>query len=320
MKLNVGRLINQGFECPSCRAFGTWNAAARVMVRDESTIQEFQCGRCHEEIVAKVPRAEPRSRRGVEAAEKEYLVLRELLTVFPQDDRFGTLDPLGYLEFDGCAAMITRKFNGVSLIRHASTLSTHGLGGLFRPAGVLLRKLHDSCPRDFQPQLLGVEDKIAYLARTYAADFRRDRSMRTIYDQLVREAAPISGFHLRATWSHGDFKPENVLCDGHKYVILDTQLEGHGAFVYDLASFLSHLLITGQSAKRSDIRRGYQQAEEEFLEGYGGINRQELAALRWAQLYFMLHYWGRYRQRGLLQGIYANLRIRPLAQKLVGQL
>ncbi len=78
--------------------------------------------------------------------------------------------------------------------------------------------------------------------------------MRSIFDQLEEEAERVDAFPLRATWSHGDFKPENVLCDGHKYVILDTQLEGSAAFVYDLASFLDHLLLAGQRVRGSGVR------------------------------------------------------------------
>lgn len=290
------------------------------MVREVSTIQGFKCLRCGEEIVVKVPRAVAGSEEGRELALSEYRVLCELQTIFPQDDQFGTLVPLGYLEFDGYGAMITRKFNGVDLIRHASGLPEARKSALFGAAGVLLRKLHDSCPRGYQRRSLGEKDKVAYLANTYGAELRSGQATRTLCDRFAQEAARFGTLQLRATWAHGDFKPENVLCDGHKYLILDTRLDGYGVFVYDLASFLNHLLIAGQSYRGSGIRHGYQRAEEEFLAGYGGVNQQELAALRWAQLYFILHYWGRYRQRGPLPGIYANWRIGPLAQKLAAQL
>ena len=320
MNTNIGRLLNQRFECPGCHVSGRWSAAARAMVRVASTIQGFRCRRCGEEIVVKVTRTAACSEAGGQLAQKEYRVLCELQRDFPQDDQFGTLVPLGYLEFDGYGAMITRKFNGVDLVRHVSKLELDRTRGIFRPAGLLLRKLHDSCPRGYQPQSLGVKDKVAYLGQTYGAEFRDNLAMRTMLDQLAEEATRISTVQLHATWSHGDFKPENVLCDGHKYLILDTQLESYGAFVYDLASFLDHLLIAGQRIRGSGIRHQYRQAEEEFLAGYGDVNQQEQAALHWAQLYFMLCYWGRYQQRSPLAAIYANWRIRPLAQKLAAQL
>ena len=320
MNANIGRLLNQRFGCPGCHASGNWSAATRAMFREASTIQGFRCRRCGDEIVVKVPRTATRSDRDGQLARKEYRVLCELQATFPQDDQFGSLVPVAYLELDGYGALITRKFDGVDLLRHASKLTADRTRGLFRPAGLLLRKLHDSCPRGYQPQSLGVEDRVAYLARTYGAELRGDPATRIMRDRFEEEAARISTLQLRATWSHGDFKPENVLCDGHKYVILDTQLGGYEAFVYDLASFLDHLLLACHGSPRSGIRHRYQQAEEEFLAGYGGVNRQELSALRWAQLYFMLCYWGRHRQRGPLSGIYANWRIRPLAQKLAAQL
>ncbi len=320
MNVNLSRLLNQRFECPGCHASDNWSAITRSMVRQTSTIQGFRCRRCREGIVAKVPRTVAGFEIGRQLAQTEYQVLCELQRAFPQDNQFGTLIPLGYMEFDEYGVMITRKFDGVDLVRHAFRLNTVRAQGLFRPAGHLLRKLHDSCPRGYQSQSLGVADKVAYLTERYGNELRGDPATRIMLDQLDEDAARISGFRLRATWGHGDFKSENILYDGHKYLILDTQLKGYVACVYDLASFLDHLLLAGQGVRGAGIRHHYQLAEEAFLAGYGDVDQHELAALRWAQLYFMLCYWGRYRQRGGLSGIYANWRIRPLAQTLAAQL
>lgn len=316
----IGRLLNHRFECPACLTPGNWRATARAMVRVTSTIQAFQCRYCGEEVFAKVPRTASGASGAVKLAQDEFRMLRQLQTIFPQNSHFGTLVPLGYLEFDDYAVMITRKFDGVNLIEYVSRLGADQLRGVFRPAGVLLRQLHDSCPEGYKPQILGVENKIEYLAQTYGTKLRSTPATRTVFDRFEEEAGRIGQMRFRATWNHGDFKPENVLCDGHRYVMLDNQLGGYGVFTYDIASFLNHLLIAGQSARGSGITHVYPQAEEEFLAGYGGVNQQELAALRWTQLYFMLHYWGRYCQRGRLTEMYANWKIRPLAQKLGAQL
>jgi aminoglycoside phosphotransferase (APT) family kinase protein len=313
---NIGQLLNQRFGCPACSASGGWRAGARAMVRHGSTIQMFRCRHCGEEVVVKVPRTVRGFEPGDQQAQKEYRVLRELQTAFPQDDQFGTLVPLGYLELDGSGAIITQKFDGVDMVRYASSLDSGQTRGLFRPAGLLLRKLHDSCPSGSQLQSLGVEDKLDYLAQTYGVELRGDAAMRAVYGKFEEEAARLSALSLRATWGHGDFKPENILCDGHKYIILDTQLGYYGAFVYDLASFLNHLLIASHRSRRPALRHRYDQAREEFLAGYGAINDYEQAALRWSQLYFMLCSWGRYRRRSRLSAIFANWSIRPLAQKL----
>lgn len=316
MKLNMERLINQRFECPTCRVSGTWDAAARTMIRDESIIQNFRCRRCHEEVVAKAPRSRGDSKTSKDLATREYLVLRELLTTFPQDDCFGTLTPLACVESEDGAALITQKFDGVDLVQYASRGTAHREVGLCRSAGILLRKLHDSCLRGYERQPLGVQAKLLFLAKTYADDLRRDASMRTLFDALERHGVSLSALRLTTTWSHGDFKPENVLFGGHKFVIMDTTLEGTGPAVYDVASFLNHLLISGKRNTVCKLCGGYQQAEQEFLDGYGGVGEEELTALRWAQLYFMLHYWGRYRKRGALGVTYAKWKIKPIAQNV----
>lgn len=319
MNANIDRLLNQRFGCPSCHASGKWNPSSRAINRTGSTIHRFRCRRCGEEIVVKVPRSGAGSVKNGQLAQKEYRALCELQTTFPQSAKFGTLVPLGYLDHDGCGALITRKFDGTDLLRTASKTNEDRSRMPFFPAGLLLRKLHDSCPRGYELQSLGVEGKVAYLTGTYGIELRGDPATRSLCDQLEQAAAPIGRVQLRATWCHGDFKPENILCDGQKFVILDTQLADYGVFVYDVASFLNHLLLGSHGLWRAGIKH-YQRAEDEFLAGYGGINRKELAALRWAQTYFMLCYLGRYRQQNLPSRVFANWRIRPLVRKLAGQL
>lgn len=253
-------------------------------------------------------------------AQEEYRVLCNLQTNFPQDDRFGTLTPLDYFESESLGLMITRKFDGVDLVRHASRLDASETRGLFHPVGLLLRRLHDSCPAGYGLRTLGLEGKLAYLEETYGAELARDPAVSNIHSQLKQKVARVDALPLRATWSHGDFKPENVLCNGDKYLILDTQLGVSAAFVYDLASFLDHVLLDHPICRRPVLWRRYEEAEEEFLAGYGGLDEQELAALRWVQLYFMLCYWGRYRQRGFFSKKFATWRIRPLVEKLAAKL
>lgn len=320
MNPNLAGLLNQRFECPACHSSLRWSGSTRAQVRLGSTIQGFQCRHCSEEIVVKVPRAVLASESGELLARDEYQALCDLQTAFPQDDRFGTLVPLGYLEEDGQCAIITRKFHGVDMLRYASRRSANQTKTLFRDAGVLLRKLHDCCPRGYEAKLLGVCEKVDFLTQTHGAELRRDAAMQRICGQFKEEAERLSALSLRATWGHGDFKPENILCGGHKYIILDTRLGNYGAFVYDLASFLNHLLIASRSSGIRAIHLRYDQAKEEFLAGYGGLNHEERGSLRWAQLYFMLCSWGRYRQRSPLAAIYANWKRRPLVQELAAQL
>lgn len=83
---------------------------------------------------------------------------------------------------------------------------------------------------------------------------------------------------LRAIWSHGDSKPQNIPWDGHKYVFLDTLQSDYGAFLYDLVSFLAHLLLAGYGSRCSGIRYCYQRAKEEFLARYVSVSQQVLVA------------------------------------------
>lgn len=319
-KPNVTQILNKDFTCPGCQTSGNWHKTARPKNRANSTIYRLKCGRCGEEIVAKVPRSGSNPDGARLQARKEYRTLCELQFTFPQSAEYGTLTPLGYLEPDALGVMITRLFNGENLIRQARVLGFTRPSGVFYSAGVWLRKLHDSCPRGYQFRTLDVEGKIGYLERRYGAVWARHGKLHVICERFKERAANIKSIPVRTTWSHGDFKPENVLCDGHKYVALDMQLENYGAFVYDLASFLNHLHLASLGIPGYWIRRDYPQAEKDFLAGYGGLGEQEMSALRWAQLYFALCYFGAYQQRSPIAAIYANWKMRPLANKLAAQL
>jgi hypothetical protein len=50
------------------------------------------------------------------------------------------------------------------------------------------------------------------------------------------------------------------------------------------------------------------------------LDRGKLAALRWAQLYFMLCYLGRYRSAGVVSSAYAQYKVAPLLGRLSKEL
>jgi hypothetical protein len=80
------------------------------------------------------------------------------------------------------------------------------------------------------------------------------------------------------------------------------------------------MLLAGRTFGNHAIRTGYALLEQEFLAGYGGLDRGKLAALRWAQLYFMLCYLGRYRSAGVVSSAYAQYKVAPLLGRLSKEL
>lgn len=318
--VNVTASLNQRVRCPECGSCASWHRTGRADARANSTLFRFRCSRCGEQVFVKLARLHGRSTCSDQNIEKEYQTLLGLQAVFPSDSPCGALTPIDYLKFDGYGAMITRRFHGDDLGRYVRSADVDELRPMYRSAGTLLRVLHDACPDGDRIQTLAVEPKLEYLNKTYGGLLRSNPKVRDAFILLHESALRIAQPAVRWTWVHGDFKPENVLYDGRSVIVLDTQLGSRGAFVYDIASFLDHVLLAGHAIGGGKILRQYQRIETEFLAGYGGLGKPEIAALRWAQLYFMLCYFGRYAKRGVFARIYADRRIGTLTQNIAGQL
>ncbi|UJM91443.1 aminoglycoside phosphotransferase family protein [Rhodanobacter denitrificans] len=316
--LGVAGLLNARFICTSCRASGSWIAVTRPLPRQNSSIQRLRCVRCQEQIVAKVSRRDDLRSDARAESRREYETLCTLQRVFPQDEHFGTLLSLGYLESAGRGIMVTRHFCGDNLAQHLRSLGEPDAREACRAAGVWLRKLHQSGDPDVQMQMLGVADKLDYLAVTYGAVLRRDRETWTAYRCLEQTGLRMDAREFAGVRQHGDFKPQNMLCDGTRYIGLDIHWQSIGPAVYDLAPFLNHLWLVCRTFGSLLTNRHYLQRESMFLAGYGYGNDPQ--AVYWAQLYFALCYLGAYRQKGRLAANYARWRIGPLVRELARRL
>lgn len=315
---DVAQALGSRFDCPRCHAPTAWDKVARPAQRQNSIIHRLQCARCGERIVAKVAReGEAGDGNAQRHLRREYETLRALQHRFLSDESCGTLEPLGYMAFSGAAILVTRLFRGQDLLRHMKTLDVAGMAKACHVAGVWLRRLHESGQRAAQMKPLEVADRLAYLDETYGAALRGSATMKAGYRRLQQEGSRIGALAFHAVRLHGDFKPENMLCDGTRYVGLDVQWRTTGPAVYDLAPFLNHLWLAVRRFGLLD-KRQYDQLETEFLAGYGAVG--DIRILRWAQLYFSLCQLGGYHRRGRLAMAYANWQVRPLVRKLVAQL
>ncbi|KZC39554.1 aminoglycoside phosphotransferase [Rhodanobacter sp. FW510-R12] len=290
----------------------------RLLPRQNSSIQRLRCARCQEQIVAKVSREDDLRNDARAEARREYETLCTLQRVFPQDEHFGTLVSLGYLEAWGRGVMITRHFGGDNLAQHLRSLGEPGARAACRAAGAWLRRLHESGAPDVQTSVLGVADKLDYLVVTYGAVLRRDRETQAACRCLEQTASRIEASGFRFVRQHGDFKPQNMLYDGTRYIGLDIHWQSAGPAVYDLAPFLNHLWLLGRTLGGLPTNRHDRQRESMFLAGYG--YEDGARALHWAQLYFALCYLGAYRQKGWLAANYARWRIGPLVRELARRL
>lgn len=315
--VDVAEVVNSGFACCDCHATRGWVRVGKPLMRKYSHIQHLQCAHCGVRIVAKLGRA------GVGDAARlrtriEYETLCALQSRFPQDARFGTLEPLGFLEGAGSGIVITRFVPGDDLMHYLRTQDVDGVKVACHAAGAWLRKLHDRTAHGGRMLALGVADKLGYLRDTYIGALRSDQQAHVAYALLSNTAARVGNLTVHAARLHGDFKPENMLCDGVRYVGLDIHWGSTAAAVYDLAPFLDHLWLGARGIIGSRLRCSHALAEAAFLSGYGDAG--ERCALRWAQLYFALAYLGGYCKRGMLAAGYLTWKVRPLVRELSAQL
>lgn len=299
--------------CPECHRHTTWSTTSKARSRQNSVIHWLQCTNCHQGIVAKLPLLPGSSLGDARRAELEYQTLLQLQALFPQSDGYGTLCPVACLDESGI--LVTRRFGGHNLTRRLRQSHQSLVPECCRQAGIWLRMLHDACPRGYDKQPLGVDDRVIYLQSTYGSPLSREPVARTAYETLIEAGNALKGSIFRATWGHGDFKPENLLFDGRKYVGIDTLLECRSAVMYDLASFLNHLLLAGRTMRHRYLRKSVGQIEEQFFSGYGNLDREDLHAIRWLQLYFMLCYWARSQGRDRLRAMYGSWQILPLLRE-----
>lgn len=317
-RMDVVRILNERFECTSCHALGRWARAARPSRRQNSDIHHLACASCGERIVAKLNRGQGPADDGRAQAVREYETLRALQGMFPQDGRFGTLVPLGQFEAEGRGIMVTRLFRGVDLARYSRKLALEEVQETFRSAGAWLRMLHQVGRNGAPAQTLGIADKLDYLERTHGSALRADPAVQEARGVLERIGSHLEMLAVPAVCIHGDFKPENLLYDGTRFVGLDIHLANVGAAVYDVAPFLNHVWFACNGAWSPRARQRHELACTGFLSGYGDLG--DARVLRWVQLYFALCYLGGYRQRGALASRYASWKVWPLVRSLAGSL
>ncbi len=315
--INITQVLTGRLKCSSCNDALSWSRIGRPEVRQNSSIYRLRCTRCGEQVVAKVIGGTYSGDAALQRARREYESLCELQSKFPQDEEFGTVIPLAHLEHFGQGIVITRLAPGEHLGRYLRSLGPAALRTACRCSGQWLKKLHESDVQN-QQKSLGSSDKISFLADTYGAVLHRDPETAAACALLVREASRIDAVAVLAVRQHGDFKPDNMLCDGTRYVGLDIPWQYTGAAVYDVAPFLNHLWLESRVSTASRRRRLYALAEAGFLSGYGEIH--QMHSLRWVQLYFALSYMGACRQRNRFVKLYASWKGWPLVRQLVAQL
>jgi len=158
--------------------------------------------------------------------------------------------------------------------------------------GAWLRRFHDSRRLDAGPidldRMLGQVDGMieAVPAR------RRPAVLRAAVAALHDRSATLRDLALPRSWTHGDFKADNLLLAGDRTYGLDLNALYDNVVLLDICQFVTHLDLLAHSPRgwRLFRRRGALIAA--FLEGYGGDpDLLPRRALAWFRLQVAVRQW-----------------------------
>jgi hypothetical protein len=194
-------------------------------------------------------------------------------------------DAYPYLLDDGLIMMDWFAAATVGQLLNRPTLPVSRIVAAIERTGEWLRAFHGDGPQEFArlqvDQLLGHTVELAGDRRA-AGDAARFRDLLQL---LVRTAPQVRELSVPASYSHGDFKPDNVLIDGRRVIAIDIARVFKAPVVYDLAHFLVHLdlhLLHPAGWRFLLLRRRLHTA---FLRGYRlSLTRSQAMALSWLAL------------------------------------
>lgn len=102
---------------------------------------------------------------------------------------------------------------------------------------------------------------------------------------LVRTAPQVRELSVPASYSHGDFKPDNVLIDGRRVIAIDISRVFKAPVVYDLTHFLVHLDLHLLHPAGWRLLLARRRLHSAFLRGYRlNLTRCQRVALSWLAL------------------------------------
>lgn len=267
-----------------CRLLGVngpfQTSVVRVEPRTDSTIYVLRLTAGGEErrFYLKILHSTPAARgEQVGSVAAEYRILLHLWECFAPFANLGVVKPVTWMPQD--LSLLTEEFAGQKLdavltqaLRFPSRRSIEHAGHLCRLTGEWLRRFQSfSAPGDIS--YFDVSELFAYC----------DERVRIIYDSpdggfdrhdsiaitrhLEKLASEIGHADLSLTGRHNDFRPDNILTDGTRIVVLDFSGFTYGPRLYDFMKFWMKLedLTSGPFGRK----RACAEVQQAFLEGYG---------------------------------------------------
>jgi hypothetical protein len=168
-------------------------------------------------------------------------------------------------------------------------------------SGTWLRKFHAA--RTLSPGSVDMTSLLTGLGRyegTSASSSTKSRGLALLQDL----SKTVGQVRVPRSWTHGDYKPDNVIWGANRAVGLDIGGNYENVVLTDVAHFLNHLELDGFHPKAIKARILRRRLSSAFWSGYDPHDGISKLAVRWVRLATMLRL---YEARG---GVSSGVRAR----------
>ena len=299
---------------------GSLTVRGPIHVLEYSTIYQADCSRFEFPLAVKVCKDPATGRIDRATAKSQFLALDRVGSKMTSVD-YGLPRTVSLIEDQ--AMLVTEWICGDSLtnLLFRQRTSAAAMRELLGRAGTWIRLFHSG--HRLPPARLDVSEKIVLLheARN-RSDLHNDYATRAAA-LLESSAARAAAENLRRSWTHGDFKTDNLLVAGRRLVGLDVHVIHEGAVQYDVAAFLNRLQMTLFDPRAWRLARHYPSFEEAFVqESLREEGTETALPLAWIRLYMILCSWmgQQSRRTGWVRKAYLERCFRRLTKRLTNGL
>src|SRR5690606_3679740 len=189
------------------------------------------------------------------------------------------------------AVVVTEWVNGTAMtdLLRSPRCSTAAAKQLASSAGVWLRRFHAA--HCVAPMALDIEHKLEQLESLLESPVGSRSDFRHGLDALRRRAPEAGAQVLPCSWLHGDFKPDNLLCDDGVIVGIDVRARNANSGLYDIAYFINHLHLLACQPRSWRWAVASGAVQRAFMSSYFADDDWPRLPLLWLRLYLLLAVW-----------------------------
>ena len=197
-----------------------------------------------------------------------------------------------YALFKNQAIVVLEWVPGRSLgqIMLALRTSAPKASELASQAGRWLSAFHHLGRKPARP--MDAEQKRPIVESMYGWQGAQNPAFRRSVDSLLAALPEAASTTVEHSWTHGDFKMDNLLVEAECLTGIDVHLRHNNAVVYDLGSFLNHMELSCLDPRNPWRMDDRDRLATHFLEGYcEQSSRPPVSALTWCRMFQLLCNW-----------------------------